>query len=178
MVRGCVVLSLFVMFQARLHAGPMTHIEAHQVDYDGKQIHLVGKVHLSHEFGEITCAKAAVLLMPEQHQSLTPQRILLQEDVCIKLKDGSQIESDEADIDCQRLEGVFTAAEPKKVMYCTFLQEGKGQVPVKASSRAMKVAMKKSETSSTYEIRDVQAEGAVQIEYQNSLATQKTEPHE
>lgn len=151
-----------------------TEIEANQADYDGNVIHLTGDVHIKHEFGEIFCQRGQ-LIMAGNQKRMHPSRILLDENVKVKLKDGSVLTSDEADIDCNTLIGLFTATAPQKVSYLTLMQEGEKNCPVKATSRAMRVTMKKALDASNegkkseYIIQDVQAIGAVNIEYQNAL---------
>lgn len=164
--------SFFCAFSCLLIAAPMTQIEANDIDYDGKKICLRGKVKLNHQFGDIMCEKAILLLSENDTESkmTAPQRILLFGDVYVKLRDGSSITSEEADIHCPTLEGVFTSEPPQKVIYTTFMIDGKETIPVKASSRAMKVIMKKSDgPNSSYIVHDMQAEGSVIIEYQNAL---------
>lgn len=146
-----------------------TEIEANQADYDGDKIRLTGKVHIQHEFGEIFCDRG-VMLMMKGEKRFSPERILLNDNVEVKLKDGSILTSEQADIDCITLIGLFTATAPQKVEYLTLMLEGDKTFPVKATSRAMRVTMKKADTpKSEYVIQDVQAEGAVNIEYQNEL---------
>lgn len=146
----------------------LKNLEADQIDYDTKKIRLSGKVYIEHHFGEIRCDKGVLLFEDEQSSKLSPSRILLNGAVEIILQDGSIITSDEADIDCKSLEGVFVAVAPKKVSYVTRVVEENRSVPVKATSRALRVTMKKASGSkSEYELADIQGEGAVSIEYQN-----------
>jgi len=146
-----------------------TEIEANKAEYDGDKIRLTGNVHIEHDFGEIHCDRG-VMLMAKGQKRYAPERILLNDNVHVKLKDGSILTSEEADIDCQTLVGLFTAKAPQKVEYLTLMLEGDKTFPVKATSRAMRVMMKKQEIpKSEYVIQDVQAEGAVNIEYQNEL---------
>ncbi|MBS0655742.1 MAG: hypothetical protein JSR46_08190 [Verrucomicrobia bacterium] len=173
MVIIILILTLFSVCVSPLAATPLSHLEAGDVDYDGKKITLVGAVHLTHQFGAIACDKAVIILPEREGEAkmlLTPQKILLYGNVNVQLRDGSTISSEEADINCPTLEGVFTANPPLKVVYSTLMVDGKETIPVKASSRAMRVIMKKSEgPNSSYVVHDMQAEGSVQIEYQNAL---------
>ena len=165
-----ILLIIFLLLGNSLYADAVTQIEAQAADYDGKKIRLSGGVHIMHEFGEISCDRGVMLLTENMAKRATPGRILLYGAVEIKLHDGSILTSEEADINCQTLEGVFTAQAPQKVIYLTRLSEGDRTVPVKTISRAMRVHMKKSDgPKSEYIIRDVQAEGAVNIEYLNGL---------
>lgn len=171
------MLLFFCFFSVSTEAALMTHIEANDIDYDGKKIRLTGAVQLNHQFGDIACDKAVLLLSENDTEvkMMTPQRVLLYGSVYVKLRDGSIIVSEEADIHCPTLEGIFTANPPQKVVYTTFMIDGKDTIPVKASSRAMKVIMKKSDgPNSSYVVNDMQAEGSVTIEYQNALATKES----
>lgn len=176
MVIVVILYAFFCTLSSSLLAAPLSHLEAGDVDYDGKKINLVGAVKLTHQFGAIACDKA-VLLLPEREaeaKMLSPERILLYGNVYAQLRDGSTIASEEADIYCPTLEGVFTATPPQKVVYSTLMVDGKETIPVKASSRAMKVIMKKSDgPNSSYIVHDMQAEGSVTIEYQNALQTKE-----
>ena len=165
------LIMVLVLCVFELHAASKTSIQTDNADYDGKQIHMVGAVHIQHEFGNLTCDKG-VLVMKEKGQSrLDPDRIFLYGSVAVVLHDGSILTSEEADINCETLEGVFTATPPNKVVYVTRVEEGDKAVPVKTISRCMRVTMKRQSgqaagQKSQYVIQDVQAEGAVQIEYQ------------
>ncbi len=159
---------LFTLCTLLLEASPRTNLEADRADYDGNKIRVEGAVCIRHEFGDIRCDKGVLLMKAGSEKRLDLDRILLYGAVEVVLQDGSVLTSDEADINCQTLEGVFTAAPPEKVTYLTRVEEDGQTVPVKTQSRAMRVQMKKQEGEKTqYVIHDVQAEGAVNIEYQH-----------
>lgn len=162
------LLILSVILALPLHAVNKTGIEANSADYNGKQISMAGSVYIQHEFGNIRCEKGVMLMKPTSEKRLDPDRIILSGAVEVVLHDGSVLTSDEADIDCKTLEGVFTAQAPQKVVYITRVEEEGNSVPVKTMSRAMRVIMKKEQNNekSSYVIQDIQAEGAVNIEYQ------------
>ncbi len=163
-MRLLIVCALFVM---PLYASAKTGIEANSADYDGKKISMAGSVYIQHEFGNIRCEKGVLLMKPASDKRFDPDRIMLSGAVEVTLHDGSILTSDDADIDCKTLEGVFTANAPQKVVYITRVEEEGNAVPVKTMSRAMRVVMKKEEgDKSSYVIQDIQAEGAVNIEYQ------------
>ena len=176
MVRRYYLVLLLLSLQAfcPLFAGQdlvrtISELKARDVGYDGRKIRLTGEVSIDHRLGLITCDKAE-LLMPEDSltgKSLTPERIFLQKGVKLVLKDGSTLTSDEAEINCLELTGVFTAVAPSRVVYTTFVEEEGKKLPVITSSRAMHVAMKKDEKTSQYVLSDIQGEGAVCIQYQN-----------
>lgn len=168
------LIILFILLSVQsttlLFAAPKTSIEADNADYDGKKIRMVGAVHIQHEFGNITCDKGVLLMKESSEKRVDPDRILLDGAVSVVLHDGSVLTSDEADINCETLEGVFTAIAPQKVVYITRVEEGDNAVPVKTMSRCMRVTMKKQAgqegQKAQYVVQDVQAEGAVNIEYQ------------
>lgn len=147
----------------------ISEIKARDVSYDGRKIRLTGEVSIDHRLGFITCDKAELLMPDEQTgaKGLTPERIFLQKGVKLVLKDGSTLTSDEANINCVDLSGLFTADVPNRVVYTTFVDEDGKRMPVITSSRAMKVTMKKDESTSQYVLADMQGEGAVSIQYQN-----------
>jgi len=164
--RGLFLLFLWCL---PLQANVVNSLEADIVDYDSKKIRLNGHVHIVHQFGEIRCSKAVLLFDAEGQDKLSPSRILLDQDVSMVLKDGSLITSDEADIDCKTLVGVFVCTPPSKVSYLTRVVDHNEAVPVKATSRAMRILMKKtSGPKPEYVVADVQGEGAVSIEYLNN----------
>jgi hypothetical protein len=152
----------------------VTQLEANDVDYDGKKIRLAGSVRIDHPFGELCCEKAVLLLAEgsETSKKMIPERILLEGQVHVLLQDGSSLVSDEADLDCKTLEAVFTATLPTKVIYTTSKDGGVNGIPIRASSRALRVKMKKdvASNSSEYALSDVQGEDAVTIEYLNALS--------
>jgi len=164
------LIILFVLCLSSLHAAPKTIIAADNADYDGKKIRMLGAVNIQHEFGDIHCDKGVLLMKEASEKRICPERILLYGAVNVVLQDGSVLTSEEADINCETLEGVFTSAAPMKVVYCTRVEENGKAVPVKTVSRSMRVTMKKVQSDDTkkleYVIHDIQAEGAVNIEYQ------------
>ena len=153
-----------LLFFVPLEGANRTKIEADSADYDGKKIRMCGKVFLQHEFGNIRCEKAVMLMKEGSDKRIDPERILLYGNVQVGLRDGSVLHADEADINCMTLEGVFTAEAPNKVSYLTRIEEEGKSCPVKTTSRAMRVIMKRE--NKEYVIHDLQAEGAVNIEYQ------------
>ena len=157
-------------------ADSVTQIAAHDVSYDGKKVLLRGCVRLTSEFGAISCDQAEIALEPHT-KNLTFDTIFMKGNVLVTLKDESEVQSENADINCKTLEGLFHSESPQKVVYTTFLSGQKDKVPVKATSKALKVTMHKiaNSQSSSYTIRDVQAIGAVIVEYQNNLPNNKEE---
>jgi lipopolysaccharide assembly outer membrane protein LptD (OstA) len=170
------IFALFCFFgflppQAVQSDGIISEIKAKDVDYDGKRICLTGDVRIEHRFGKLVCDKAIIFLLQskdDDEKSFTPEYITLEGNVKAELKDGSTLTSQLAEINCNTLEGVFTAANPEKVIYIANMQEGSKTVPVKTSSSAMRIRMKKKENSSEYVFSDLQGEGSVSIEYQNN----------
>jgi hypothetical protein len=161
--------AFFPLFAVQDLVRTISELKARDVGYDGRKIRLTGEVSIDHRLGLITCDKAE-LLMPEESvtgKSLTPERIFLQKGVKLVLKDGSTLSSDDADINCLDLSGVFTADAPNKVVYTTFVEEDGKKLPVITSSRAMHITMKKDENTAQYVLSDIQGEGAVSIQYQN-----------
>ncbi len=164
------LILLFICFIPNaLQANIVNSLEANVVDYDTKKIRLNGAVHIVHQFGEIRCEKAVLLFDDAEENTLSPSRILLDSDVSMILKDGSVITSDEADIDCKALVGVFVCLAPSRVCYMTRVVDHDKAMPVKVTSRAMRILMKKTEgPKPEYVVADVQGEGAVSIEYINN----------
>ena len=86
-------------------------LSAQSVDYDGNNIRLGGGVNIEHHFGMVSCEKAVISLKNVDESRKTkvgfdPDRMLLHGNVKIQLRDGSHLLSDEADINCQDLEGI------------------------------------------------------------------------
>jgi len=94
-------------------------------------------------------------------KTLSPERIFLQKDVKFILKRCSTLTSDEANIDCLELSGVFTSVAPNRVVYTTFIGEDDKKLPVTTSSMLMNIKMKKDEKLSQYVLSDVKCEGSV-----------------
>lgn len=164
-------LLAFFLLTLPAHATVKTSLETDNADYDGKQIRMVGTVRIQHEFGNLACDRGHILIKEKGQSRLDPERIFLNGSVKVVLHDGSVLTSEEADINCETLEGTFTAAAPKKVVYVTRVEEGDKAVPVTTMSRCMRVSLKKQAghtdgQKSKYVVEDVQAEGAVNIEYQ------------
>jgi len=164
-----IIFSTQVLFAADAN---ISEIKANGVSYDGKTIHLNRDVFIDHQFGTIVCDEAHLVLPQTESNHLAPETITLTGHVKVKLHDGATLLSDEAEIDCVALEGLFTAKEPNKVVYITAANEG--EAPLKTSGRAIRVKMKKVEGEEgkgkgkkpRYIFSDIQGEGAVSIEYQ------------
>jgi lipopolysaccharide assembly outer membrane protein LptD (OstA) len=162
----CTVL-LSVVSTMPVYAGKQS-LAADSVDYDGKKIQMMGAVNIQHEFGNICCDKGVLIMKEASAKRLDFDRILLHGHVNVVLHDGSILTAEEADINCETLEGVFSSSAPEKVVYSTRVEENGSFVPVKTVSRSMRVTVKRAANSdkSEYIIHDIQAEGAVNIEYQ------------
>ena len=157
----------------------ISEIKADDIDYNGKKICLAGSVRIDHHLGMLHCDKAELVLL-DGHKEVknagpaptsAPERIILQHNVQLEMKNGSSLVADHADINCLELEGVFTAALPHKVVYTTYLEEEGKRVPVITSSQTMRIKMKKDEKTAQYVLSDIQGEGAVTIEYQAGAKT-------
>lgn len=171
------VICLFFMFMSsscfgseRVPEKTIAEIKSQDVSFDGKRVLLSGKVIITHTLGILSCDKAILVLSSkvDTPKNGSPEKIILQKNVKVDLKDGSVLTADDADIDCVDLEGVFTAIDPNKVIYLTYMQEGERRVPIRTKSSAMHLKMKKEEKegSSQYVLSDIRGEGAVTIEYE------------
>ncbi len=144
---------------------PLQLAEAEHVDFDEKVIHLVGHVKVVHEFGTLCCDEGTLLLPQEKkdedHEAV--DTILLNGNVSITFTDGSTLVANEGIIDCQKLEGTFLADPPEKVTYCGFATDNHRKVPVRATGRALKANITKTDLG--YSLTSLRGEGAVNIEY-------------
>lgn len=157
---------ILLLLSGLLHAEESTwKVQAVSVDYDTKKINLLQNVHIQHNFGILHCQKAVITLAPREPEKkkMEAEKIFMQNDVQIELKDGTLLYCDEGEIDCITLEGVFFAKEPRKVIYISFHEEDGKKIPIKTSSQAMKIKMKKNEGS--YEIADFHGNDTVTIEF-------------
>ena len=155
-------------------ATPVMKLRAEDVNFDGKQVHLAGSVYVEHTFGKLECEKAVLILEEKQQvgsaiaRGFYPTRILLEGAVQVELHDGSSLTADDADIDCAKLEGVFTSDLSRKVVYISYVQEGFWRSKVKAESRALRLKMKRGEGKNPlYTFTDLHSEEAVHIEYES-----------
>jgi hypothetical protein len=149
--------------------GAISEIRAKDVAYDSRQIQLIGEVFIDHQFGTIVCDKATIQLAPSKDataKNIMPEKIFLSGHVQAKLKDGSELSSEEAEIDCSTLEGYFRSKAPNKVVYTMVVVEGDTKAPIKTTCEAMRAKMKKTEHGEGYVFSEVKGEGSVVIEYQ------------
>lgn len=144
---------------------PLQNIEADSIDYSGKTITLIGNVQLIHNLGNLQCDRGILYLSAakEANQEIPIDTIFLQGNVHIRYSDGSDLTCDEADINCQTLEGIFTANPPSKVVYSSFAQEKDHKIPIRASGKILKGSIIKSPQG--YTLSSLKGEGAVAIEY-------------
>ena len=156
---------------------PLMKVSADCMNYDGKKVLMVGHVFLEHTFGVLQCDKALLLLtqacLPKIDASqeqmppkkFSPVRIQMEGSVYIVLRDKSTLSSDEADIDCTTLEGIFTAKAPNKVKYTAFMPSGSSQSKVTCLSPQLHIKMTKmGEKNPEYICTDLQGKDGVHIE--------------
>lgn len=143
---------------------PIHNIEAEHIDFNEKKIHLVGNVKVDHEFGMIRCQEATLLLRQDKKEgeTLPVERILLKDKVSIDFSNGHTLLSDEGDIDCATLEGIFLATSSTVVTYLSHSENGPLKTPLKATSKALKGKIAK--TPQGYQLTELKGEGAVHIE--------------
>jgi len=142
---------------------PVQQVEADQVTFDEKSVHLKGNVKVVHEIGELRCEEGTLVLDKKHRQEgLGVDHISLKKNVLIAFSNGSSLQSDEGEINCITLETVFRAEPPRKVIYIS--QAEQGTPPLKASGRALKALIATSEGGG-YALKSLKGEGAVNIEY-------------
>jgi hypothetical protein len=144
---------------------PLQSAEAEHVDFDERVIHLVGHVKVVHEIGVLCCDEGTLLLpqekVDEDHSSV--DTILLSGHVDVVFSDGSHLVANEGIIDCQKQEGTFLADPPDKVTYTGLASGDHRKIPVRATGRALKANI--SKTESGYTLTSLRGEGAVNVEY-------------
>ncbi len=144
---------------------PLQHVEAEHVDFENKTLHLVGHVKVVHEIGTLYCDESTLILPQEKGEegAVAVQTIFVKGNVIVDFSDGSHLQADEGEIDCQLLEGTFIAHPPGKVVYCSFATTEHQRIPVRATGRALKAKITK--TTAGYSLTSMRGEGAVNIEY-------------
>ena len=168
----CVVVCGIALFSiirplegAGLPSLPLKFVEADHVDFEEKTLHVVGNVKVVHEIGILRCDDG-ILLLPQEKKdggNIGANTIILKGDVSIDFTDGSHLEADEGEIDCQTLEGTFISHPPAKVTYTSFVEDGHQRIPVRATAKTLKAKITK--TPLGYALTSLRGEGAVNIEY-------------
>jgi len=159
-----IVFILPFHLQAIIPFLPVQHIEAEQVTFDERTVHLKGNVKVIHEIGTLACQECRLVL--DQHtkqEGIAVREIFLQKDVNVDFTDGSSLHSDEGEINCETFDSVFRATPPRKVIYTTFTGDGKEGLPIKATSRVLRATLGKTEQG--HALKSLKGEGAVNIEY-------------
>lgn len=148
---------------------PIQQVEADTIDFNEKILTLTGNVSVTHEIGIIHCNTGLLHLNNTKAPTndLAVQTIFLHENVIIDLSDGSQLRSDEGQLDCLTMEGIFTSHPPAKVVYLSYAQDSHKKIPIRASSRILKAKIIK--TPQGYTLSSLKGEGATTIEYLNPL---------
>ena len=144
---------------------PIQQVEAENIDFNEKILTLTGNVSVTHEIGTIHCNKGILHLNDAKTSTneLAVNKIFLHEAVVIDFSDGSQLMSDEGQLDCITMEGVFTSQAPSKVIYTSYAQDVHQKIPVRASGRLLRAKIIK--TPQGYTLSSLKGEGAINIEY-------------
>ena len=144
---------------------PLQQVEAEHVDFAGGTLHLLGTIRVVHDFGILHCDEATMYAAPGKTGPAawsSFEKIELRGHVKIDFSDGGHLLSDRGDIDCEKLEGVFTADPPEKVCYVGFAAGATKRTPVRATGRTLMIKMAKS--GSEYVLTSLAGAGAVHVE--------------
>ena len=155
------------IFALDVHSLPVHRIEAEKVRTEDKKIMLEGSVVAVLDLGTVTCGKATVVMDESSKREKTEdfsRLIEMEKHVLINFTDGSLLSADRGTIDCIKKEGVFWGSDQEKVIYETPHVEGSEKSRMRASSNCLKGVLVKTESG--WKLDDLNAEGAVRIEYQ------------
>lgn len=142
---------------------PIHSIEAQKVLSEDKKIFLEGSVVAVLDFGTVRCQKATLVMDKDPKTGEVSSRTIeMQDRVSIHFTNGNILLAHKGVIDCLNRTGIFTALGDEKVVYETH-SEGDENVLMRGVSNLLRGKLVKREKS--WELDDVEAEGAVRIDY-------------
>ena len=154
------------VFALDVHALPVHSIEAEKVRTEDKKIILEGSVVAVFDLGTATCGRAVVLMDDlEKHEKKEDlsRLIEMEQHVVVTFTDGSFLSADHGSIDCIKREGTFWGSDTEKAVYETSLADRSERSRMRASGHCLHGVLVK--TDSGWTLDDLNAEGAVRIEY-------------
>jgi len=162
-------------FSFDVHTLPVHRIEAEKVRTEDKKIILEGSVVAVLDLGTVTCGKAVVLMdESSKHEKKEDfsRLIEMEQHVIVNFTDGSLLSADRGTIDCMKREGIFWGSDTEKVIYETSLAEEEvDKSRMRASSNCLRGVLVKTESG--WKLEDLNAEGAVCIEYRPEKGKKK-----
>lgn len=151
-------------FAVDIHSLPIHSIEADKVHSEAGKITLEGSVKAILDIGTVTCEKAILKIDGNAKDAkMFSREIELENHVDIHFSDGSVLTSHKGVIDCINRIGTFTASPEEKVVYLTQLDPQDENSHVRATSN--RLVGKLVRTDNKWKLDDLNAEGAVRVEY-------------
>ena len=152
------------LFSLDIHSLPIHSIEADKVRSETGKIYLEGSVKAVLDLGVVTCEKALLLLDKGAKEDKVVSRVIeLENHVEIQFTDGGNLQAHKGVIDCVKRMGTFTASPEEKVIYETQLDEQDPNSIARATSNKLVGKLVRQEKG--WKLDDLNAEGAVRIEY-------------
>lgn len=161
----CVTSVTVSLFGFDVRSLPIHRIEAEKVHSEAKKIILEESVLAVLDMGTVTCGKAIIFIEEtanREKKDMLSRFIEMEKQVLVKFSDGSILSADRGRIDCMKREGVFWGSDTEKVVYERSLSEESG-ARMRASGYSLHGMLVK--TDAGWMLDDVNAEGAVCIEY-------------
>lgn len=160
-------------FGLDMHSLPVHSVEADKVRSEPGKIYLEGSVKAVLDLGTVTCEKAVLLLDNASKDEKVISRVIeLENHVDIRFTDGSVLLAHKGVIDCMKRIGTFTASQEEKVIYETQLDPEDENSHVRATSN--RLVGKLSRLNDKWKLNDLNAEGAVRIEYLSKIENKKS----
>lgn len=126
--------------QAEIEKDETIKVHSGEVQYDGKEIVLVGQVSVQHGLGQISARRLSLLFDSQQKNRFA--FLKLQDDVQLELKEGGCLYCQGAEVDYAKMQGVFWGnAKCPDVIYLNTREEKKTmqsiQFPLEVKSHQM-----------------------------------------
>lgn len=162
-------LTALFLFTMPLNTQNCGRVSSENASYDGQNLILSGHVVIDHILGKMQARKAFLKRQEKTHFPFN--RIELDQEVLILLKDHGRITADRADFDLQKNQGILSSNQEQTVIYQDMIYDKREKlIPFTIEGRSLELKLlSKEKKNSEYLIDSICAEQNVAISYANTF---------
>ncbi len=157
---------------------PSFIVNSGEAEYNGQEISLTGDVVVQHALGKIS-AHHFTLSAPDNNKKYKFSYLTMQDKVLIEFQNGGQLSCDKAEVDYEKLQGMFLGSEEQPdVIYSISEKNAKDNqkmAPLVIRGRQMRIDFIRAienNSSSKAELNQIQIDGQVRVNYNQDYLIQ------